>query len=564
MLKKSSLLLFTIAVLFACKPTDKTSPTLILLNGKVWTAEGPTKFAEAVAITGNTITAVGNTSEIKKLAGDSTKIIDLKGRLVTPGFNDAHIHFLSGSNGLAEVELSETKSRKEVMNDIKKYVSDFPDRKWITGRGWQYKFFPGGLPTKEMLDSIVSDRPVYIRAYDGHIAWVNSKALELAGITSQTKFNGFGELVKDRSGNPTGVLKEDAMGLVGKLVPPKTFDENLDALRLGMHVASKLGITSIQNANGNLEETALYEHLLKNNELMLRVSIAFSVGDQTSQENIRSFLVIRERLGNSPMLQSNAVKFMIDGVIEGHTALMLEPYQDVVPKEFLSVGQASMPLPTFKDMVSTFDSLGFQIYTHAIGDRGVRETLNAYENAQKKNGSRDSRHRIEHIETINPTDIPRFAALGVMPSMTPIHAEPSTIEVWEKAIGERRLPNSFAWAAMLKSNAKLVYSSDWPACISVNPIMGLHTAVNRRTPDGKPQQGWIPEQKISMAEALLAYTQMGAYSSFEENKKGMIKVGYLADVIVLSQDLFSIDPMETYKTTVEVTVFEGRVIFEKP
>jgi predicted amidohydrolase YtcJ len=561
MMKKSIQLLSILTVLLACGPTEKNYPTLILMNGKVWTAEGPNTFAEAVAITGNTISSVGNTSEIEKLAGDSTKIIDLRGRLVTPGFNDAHIHFLSGSNGLAEVELSETKSRKEVMDYIKKYLSDFPDRQWITGRGWQYKFFPGGLPTKEMLDSIVSDRPVYLRAYDGHIAWVNSKALELAGITRQTKFNGFGELVRDRSGNPTGVLKESAMGLVGKLVPPKTFEENLDALRLGMNVAAKLGITSIQNANGNLEETALYEHLLKNNELTLRVSVAFSVGDQTSEKDIQSFLLIRERLGNGPLLQSNAVKFMIDGVIEGHTALMLEPYQDVVPKEFLSVGQASMPLPTFNDMVSIFDSLGFQIYTHAIGDRGVRETLNAYENAIKKNGQRDSRHRIEHIETIDPIDIPRFAALGVMPSMMPIHAEPSTIEVWEKAIGAKRLPNSFAWAAMKKANAKLVFSSDWPACISLNPITGLHIAVNRRTPDGKPEQGWVADQKVSISEALLAYTQMGAYSSFEENKKGMIKPGHLADVIVLSQDLFSIDPMETYKTKVELTVFDGKVIF---
>lgn len=561
MIKKSTLLLFVLSILFSCGPAEKNYPTLILLNGKVWTAEGPSKFAEAIAITGNIITSVGTSSEIKKLAGDSTQIIDLQGRLVTPGFNDAHIHFLSGSSGLAEVELSETKSRKEVMDYIKKYLSDFPDRKWITGRGWQYNMFPGGFPSKEMLDSIVSDRPVYIRAYDGHTAWVNSKALELAGINRQTKFTGFGELVKDRSGNPTGVLKENAMSLVGSLVPSKTFEENLDALRLGMNLAAKLGITSIQNANGNLEETALYEHLLKSNELTVRVSVAFSVGDYTSQKDIQSFLVIRERLGNSPMLQSNAVKFMIDGVIEGHTALMLEPYQDVVPKEFLSVGQSSMPLPTFKDMVATFDSLGFQIYTHAIGDRGARETLNAYENAQKKNGTRDSRHRIEHIETINPTDIPRFAALGVMPSMTPIHAEASTLEVWEKAIGEKRLPYSFAWSSMLKANAKLVYSSDWPACISLNPILGLHTAVNRRTPDGKPEQGWVPEQKISISEALFAYTKMGAYSSFEETKKGMIKPGHLADIIVLSQDLFSIDPMDTHKTKVEITVFDGRVIY---
>jgi predicted amidohydrolase YtcJ len=233
-----------------------------------------------------------------------------------------------------------------------------------------------------------------------------------------------------------------------------------------------------------------------------------------------------------------------------------------VPKELSSMGQVSMPLPTFKDMVSTFDSLGFRIYTHAIGDRGVRETLHAYENAMQKNGSRDARHRVEHIETIDPTDIPRFAQLGVMASMTPIHAEPATVAVWQKAIGERRLPNSFAWASMLNTNAKLVFSSDWPACVSVNPIRGLHTAVNRRTIDGEPKDGWVPDQKISIADALLAYTQMGAYSSFEEKIKGKIIPGHLADLIVFSQDLFAIHPMEIYKTEVVMTVFDGKVIYD--
>ncbi len=561
---KKFLFLLPLALLLACSPQDKKShPDLILLNGKIWTAEGASTFAEAVAITGNTIAAVGNSSDIKKLAGDSTRIIDLNGRLVTPGFNDAHIHFLSGSLGLAEVELTETKSMKEVLAYIKKYSADFPDRKWITGRGWQYTMFPGGLPTKKMLDSIVSDRPVMIRAYDGHSAWVNSKALELAGIDRNTKFNGFGELVRDGSGEPTGALKEGAMGLVGKLVPEKTRDENLEALRLGMKLAAQMGITSIQNASGNLDETSLYEELLKINELSLRVSVAFSVNDQTTNDDIRSYVQVRDRVGNNSMLRAHAVKFMIDGVIEGHTAFMLQPYVDVVPRELSATGQVAMPLPAFGDLVATFDSLGFQIYTHAIGDRGVRETLNVYESAAKKNGPRESRHRIEHIETINPSDIPRFAQLGVMPSMEPIHAEPATVAVWQKAIGEQRLPYSFAWASMLKANAKLVFSSDWPACVALDPIRGLHTAVNRRTIDGQPETGWVPEQKVSMPDALLAYTHMGAYASFEENLKGKIKPGFLADVIVLSQDLFTINPMDTYKTKVMMTVFDGKVIYER-
>lgn len=556
--------LLLLALLSACtKQTRQRSPSLILHNGKIWTAEGKDIFVEAVAITGNIITAVGQSSNIRKLAGDSTRVIDLNGQLVTPGFNDAHIHFLNGAKGLAEVELTETKTAEEVLAYLKKYAQDFPDRKWIAGRGWQYMFYAGGLPHKKMLDALEIDRPIYLKAYDGHTAWANSKALELAGIDRHFKFKAFGEIVPDANGEPTGVLKEEAMQLVSKLIPPKTRAENLEALRLGMKMAAQLGITSIQNASGNLNELSLYEELLKDRELSIRASVAFSVGDETTDGDIQSFVQARDRVGINPMLRAHAVKFMIDGVIEGHTAFMLAPYIDRVPKELSPTGQLSMTLPTFDELVTTFDSLGFQIYTHAIGDRGVRETLNAYESARNKNGSKDARHRIEHIETIDPTDIPRFAQLGVMPSMEPIHAEPGTVAVWEKAIGEKRLPYSFAWASMLKANAKLVYSSDWPACVSLNPIRGLHTAVNRKTIDGKPESGWVPEQKISMADALLAYTHMGAYSSFEENIKGKIKPGFLADVIVLSQDLFTIDPMHTYKTSVVMTVFDGKVIYEK-
>ena len=555
--------LLLIGFLTACQ--DKTSaPSLILYNGKIWTAEGLNTFVEAIAITEDTISAVGSNATIQALAGDSTRLIDLQGKLVTPGFNDAHIHFLNGSRGLAEVELTSTTSAEDVEAYIKKYVASHSNNPWITGRGWQYTFYKGGFPDKKMLDALVPDKPAYIRAYDGHTAWANSKALDLAGIGHNYKFTGFGEVVRDASGEPTGILKEDAMSLVSSLIPKKTKEENLEALRLGMKLAAELGITSIQNANGSDEETQLYETLLANRELTVRTSIAFSTGDETTDADIENFVAVRDRIGyNNPMLRANAIKFMIDGVIEGHTAFMLESYSDKIPKEVSPTGQVSMPLPKFGSMISRLDSLGFQIYTHAIGDRGVRETLNAYELAIQRNGSKDSRHRIEHIEIIHPDDIPRFTQLGVMPSMEPIHAEPGTVEVWGAAVGESRMPYSFAWRSMLDANAKLVYSSDWPACIALNPIRGLHVAVNRRNPKGFPENGWVVEQKISMAEALYAYTYMGAYASFEEKIKGKIAPGYLADVIVLSQDLFTINPMDTHKTQVDLTVFNGRIIYSR-
>lgn len=549
-------------VTFSCKEKS-VEPSIILYNGKIWTAEGLNSFAEAVAITGDTISAVGSSSEIKKLAGDSTRMIDLQGKLVTPGFNDAHIHFLNGSLGLAEVEMTETYSRKQAVDYIRNYVLANPDKKWITGRGWQYTFFAGGLPHKNTLDSIENQRPIFIKAYDGHSAWANSAALALAGIDRNFKYTGFGEVVRDGSGEPTGVLKEDAMGLISKLIPARTREENLNALRMGMKRAAEFGITSIQNASGNADEVTLYEELLKNDQLTLRTSTALWVDETTSQESIDAFVDARARVGSNPNIRAHAIKFMIDGVIEGHTGFMLEPYADQVPKELSPLGQVSMALPTYADLVVKMDSLGFQIYTHAIGDRGVRETLHAYELAIRKNGKRDSRHRVEHIETINPTDIPRFVQLGVMPSMEPIHAEPLTMSVWQKAIGEKRLPYSFAWAAMLKSGAKLVYSSDWPACVSLNPIRGLHVAVNRRNVDGFPEHGWVPEQKIAIADALYAYTYMGAYSSFEENSKGKIARGYLADVIVLSQDLFTIPSMDIHQTQVLMTIFDGKIVYER-
>jgi predicted amidohydrolase YtcJ len=253
---------------------------------------------------------------------------------------------------------------------------------------------------------------------------------------------------------------------------------------------------------------------------------------------------------------------MLDGVIESHTAPMLEPYSDVPADSKKANSDFALPLATYRSLLTRFDKEGFQIYTHAIGDRSVREALNAYENAQKINGTKGMRHRIEHIEQSSPDDLPRFAKLGVMASMEPIHADPGTIDVWAKAVGEKRLPHSFVWASMLKNKVHLVFSSDWPACLTPDPMRGLHNAVNRQSIDGTPPGGWVPEQKISVKDAMIAYTQGGAYSSKEENSKGKILPGYLADIIVFSQNLFEIPSVDIYKTNVLLTIFNGKVIYE--
>ncbi len=554
------ILVVLLSVAFSCG--QKNAPDLVLVNGKVWTGESDSTFVEGVAIKENKIIAVGTTDEILKLADSKTNRLDLNGKLVTAGFNDAHIHFLSGSLGLAEVDLLGTNSPDEVAQRVNQFIEKNPGKEWITGRGWQYTSFENGLPDSKVLSAISNEVAVFIKAYDGHSAWANKKALALASVDRNTKYAGFGEIVKDKKGEPTGTLRESAMGLVSKKIPETTRYEKLNALRKGMTLATSLGITSAQNANGTAEDLYLFKELSNNNELTLRYAAAFSADENTTDEDVALFTHLKDSVGvNNPMLRADAIKFMIDGVIESHTGYMLQPYSDISSTDPLALGQLAVPIEKYQKLVTAFDKNGFRIYTHAIGDRGVRESLNAYENAANVNGKRDARHRVEHIETVSPDDIPRFAQLDVMPSMEPIHADPGTIEVWANAIGEARLPWSFAWAEMLKHKAYLVYSSDWPACIDINPIRGIHVAVTRKTPEGLPEGGWITEQKISIAQALKAYTSAGAYSSFEENLKGQIKPGQLADIIVFSQDLFTIDPMKTYATKVVLTVFDGKVIY---
>ncbi len=542
-------------LLAACKPAP---PDLLLLNGKVWTAEDKSTFAEAVAIHGNKIERVGRTSELQNLAGPATQVIDLQGKLVIPGFNDAHIHFLGGSMGMTEVDLFDAHDGAGIVEAVRAYAAQHPEKTWITGRGWQYTWFGSGLPTPKDLVGMITDRPVLLTAYDGHSAWANAKALELAGVTSESIVKGYGRVVLDERNLPTGALLEDAQDLVEKIIPPATREEKLAALRAGLKRAASLGITSMQNASGSIDELSLYLELQKNNELTTRYAAALSVNENTTQEQIEAFRQEREKLSQNPFVHADAVKFMLDGVIESHTAAMLRPYDDAIDNP----GNFAIPLGAYRMKVLACDKAGFRIYTHAIGDRAVREALNAYEAAAKENGQRPRRHRIEHIETVSPEDIPRFTSLGVMASMEPIHADPGTIGVWEKAIGPDRLPFSFSWASMLSGNVKLVYSSDWPACIDLNPIRGIHVAVNRRTPEGFPEGGWVAGQKISVGDALYAYTRMGAYSSFEEETKGQIKPGMLADILVLSDDLFTIDPMKIASATVQLTIFDGKVIYQ--
>ena len=551
-------LLCGLSVLSVAHSQTNQLADLVLLNGRIWNGLENQPTAEALAIRGNTILRVGTTSAVSALSGPQTQAVDLGGRLVMPGFNDAHIHFLGGAQGLNEVDLTGAKSVAEMARRVAEFARKNPDVAWITGAGWEYNYFPDKLPHRRDLDAVVKDRPVFLRAYDGHSAWANSKALELAGVTRATKFEGFGELVRDAAGDPTGALKEGAQGLIRRLIPEPTRAQKLEALRRGLKLAASLGITSIQNANGSAEEFALYEELLQRGELTLRASLALSVGPQLGNERLEQWVKLRDQYVAHPRLRANAIKFALDGVIESYTAAMLEPYSNNAQTS----GKLSWPVEAYREKVTQLDKLGFQLYTHAIGDRAVRTALDAYENAQRVNGRKNTRHRIEHIETVAAADIPRFAKLGVLASMEPIHADPATVEVWSNAIGPDRTRRGFAWQQLLRGGARLVFSSDWPASISVDPLRGLHVAVNRRTPEGYPPGAWLPQERLPVAQALRAYTSAGAYASFEEGIKGSLQPGKLADVIVLSQDLFKVDPMQIHAARVVLTVFDGKVIYK--
>jgi predicted amidohydrolase YtcJ len=554
MMKRSPFFLIALLLLASLVTAQIPTPERILVNGKVWTGESSKPYVSAVAIRGERIIAVGTDEEIRRLAGSATETIDLGGAFAMPGVNDSHIHFLGSSLTAFQVDLSEAKTLAEAQQLIKQFAVANPDAPWITGFGWLYGIFPENrLPLREDIDAVVSDRPVYLRAYDGHTAWANSKAFEIAGVNEKTEFTGWGELVRDSAGRPSGTLKESAMGLVSRHVPPVTRELELEALRRGFNTAHALGITSIQNAHGSLREAELYEELLNKGELRLRTSFAFSVGPNTGQEDIDRIVQASKRF-NSSMLKVGAVKIAIDGVIESYTAAMLEPYTNNPETS----GTPTFTQERLNEVVAMVDKAGLQIYIHAIGDRGIRMALDAFENAKKVNGRQDSRFRIEHIETINANDIVRFKELGVIASMEPIHADPGTVSVWSENIGTERTSRAFAWQLLQNAGATLIFSSDFPAAISMSPWRGLHNAVNRRTIDGFPTEGWLAQHRVTVDTALKAYTVNGAFASFEENVKGKIAPGMFADIIVLDRNPFEIPPMELHKIKVVGTIFNGR------
>jgi predicted amidohydrolase YtcJ len=539
---------------------------LTILNGRILGQPGAT----AIRVADGRIERVGTDADL----GRAGVVIDARGGLVIPGIEDAHLHLRYGARQLGDADLFGLQTADETLAAVARHAATHPDRAWVRGRGWVYSAFEGGLPHRRLLDVVVPDRPAWLRCYDGHTAWANTLALRAAGITRDTTGPATGVVVKDEDGEPTGVLKENAQDLVDAVIPIPTEAEDRDAMAAAIAGFHRDGITAAQDAMGDLDNLRFFARLADEGRLPLRVRIALDLSHGLSLAEWRDRLDAYEaeafpRRGG-PFLGAGILKAFADGVIEARTASMLAPYE----------GDTSNGLPnwepdTLRAHVAEADGRGWQIETHAIGDRGVRMTLDAYEHALRANGpwrgdpagrgatpgTHARRHRVEHIETIDAEDITRFAGLGVVASMQPFHADPSPnqIDLWAANIGADRASRAWAWATIRRAGGTLAFGSDWPV-VPWSPWIAIHNAVARQTAAGEPQGGWLPGERLSVGAALEAYTAGSAYAAFEDHRRGRIAVGLDADLAVLDRDLLEEDASAIIGTRAVATVVGGRIV----
>lgn len=531
------------------------SPSLIILNARIHTMDAARPEAEAVAIYGNRILAVGSSKGIKKLAGKETRVIDAKKQLVLPGFNDAHVHFLSGGFQLSSVDLRDADTPEEFAERIRRFAEKLPAGRWITGGDWDHERWSGAqLPTKELIDRFTPNTPVFVSRLDGHMALANSLALKLAGVTRQTLDPAGGLVVRDpRSGEPTGVLKDSAMSYVWKVFPGSSFEEKLAAARAATNHAARLGVTSVQDMSAG-NDVGIYQTLLDRGELKTRI---YAVSPLSAWERLAR-TGIRAHFGNE-MLRIGGLKGFADGSLGSTTAFFYEPYKDAPNTRGLA-GDEMFPEGAMLNRVREADRAGLQVMIHAIGDRANDMILSTFEEIGRENGGNDRRFRIEHAQHLRREDISRFGRARVIASMQPYHAIDDGR--WaEKRIGKDRAKTTYAFRSLLDSGATLAFGTDWTVA-PLDPVLTIYAAVTRRTLDGKNPKGWIPEQKISVEETVRAYTVGSAYAEFQENVKGTISPGKLADLVILSRDIFKIDSKEIEKVKVVLTIVDGRIVFE--
>ncbi|MFF5532645.1 amidohydrolase [Streptomyces cinerochromogenes] len=537
---------------------------LLFTGGPVLTPEGRT--ATAVAVTGDRITAVGH-AEVRGLAGPRTEVVDLAGRLLLPGFQDAHVHPVPAGLELSRCDLTGRTTAGETVAAVRAYADAHPEREWILGGGWSMEAFPGGTPTKELLDAVVPDRPVYLPNRDHHGAWVNSRALELAGIGRDTPDPADGRIERDASGEPSGTLQEGAMQLVGRLAPPATPADRLAALLHAQRHLHALGITAWQDALvgdflGMDDPAEAYLTAAEDGSLTARVVGALWWDRERGAEQIPE-LVERRAASSRGRFRAGAVKLMLDGVAENHTAALLEPYLDRCGCATANRGTSFIDPARLPRYVTELDALGFQCHFHALGDRAVRDALDAIEAARAAGGTRDTRPHLAHLQVVHPDDVPRFARLGATANIQPLWAahEPQMDELTIPFLGPERARHQYPFGALLRSGARLAAGSDWPVS-SPDPLQGIHVAVNRVEPGGTGPV-FLPDERLSLSDALTAYTAGSAYVNHLDDT-GRVAVGALADLVVLDRDPFSGPPEAIAETRVALTYVGGACVYAAP
>ncbi len=528
--------------------------SILLVNGLVYTANDNTPTAQAIAIHEGKIAGVGSNEEIKSNF-KSTRVIDLNGRAVYPGFVDAHGHMEGLGAFAANLNLIDTRSVEEIQGIVAQRIASLKPGAWIRGRGWdQNKWKEKSFPTSAMLDAVAKDVPVYLRRIDGHVAWVNGKALALANITKATPDPEGGKIVRDKSGNPTGVFIDNASDLVEAVIPQPSEEERTEAFQKAVEMCVKVGLTEVHDMGVDLPGIDIYKKLIAQKRFPFRVYVAIGGIGETWTEYLKRG---PELDGNDGRLTVRALKLYADGALGSRGAALIEPYSD----DPLNRGLTLTSSDQLKSAAMQALEKGFQVCTHAIGDRGNNITLNVYEDALKSNTSkaRDARFRIEHAQVLEASDIPRFHSLGIIPSMQPTHCT-SDMYWAEDRVGPKRVKGAYAWRSLLDQGSIIPAGSDFPV-ESPNPLAGFYAAITRQDKAGWPDGGWYADQRMTREEALKAFTIWAAYASFEESIRGTIEEGKLADFTILSADIMKIDPKKILDTHVEMTIIGGEVIY---
>ncbi|HUL35488.1 MAG TPA: amidohydrolase family protein [Candidatus Eisenbacteria bacterium] len=535
---------------------SKPEAELIITHAKVWTVDPARRQAEAVAVIGERIVGVGSDAEIEAWRGPHTHVIDAGGKLVLPGFNDAHVHFISGGMQLEAVQLKDATSPQEFARLIGEKARSTPKGQWIQGGNWdETKWNPPNLPTKEMIDALTPDNPVFVIRYDGHMGLANSVALRLAGITATTPDPPGGKIVRDAQGNPTGAIKDAATDLIYKVIPPLTHDQRIAIIKRSMAYAGSLGVTSVQHMVADPEDIAAYTELLQKGELTTRIYAAPLITHV--DDEVR--LGIRHAFGG-PYLRIGALKAFADGSLGSSTAYFYEPFLNQGDNHGL-LSDEMQPISLMRDRMMKADTAGLQLCTHAIGDHAISMILDLYAEVEKEHGPADRRLRIEHAQHMAAKDFQRFADLHVIASVQPYHAIDDG-RFAEAKIGHDRASRTYAFRTFLDHGVRLALGTDWEVA-PLDPMQTIYAAVTRATLDGKNPNGWFPEQKLTVAEAVQAYTMGSAYAEFQDEEKGSITQGKLADMVLLSDDIFAIAPEKIREVHVLETILGGKVIYDR-